>query len=144
MKSISTFVFWFLAVLAGSANGQPCVDPIQFDKSIQMTPVPGASTSFLSPLENGSATVSGVLTNRPDGETVQIDFVFNYKTEHPISFDELIECIEGRIPDNIPVLINTNLVNLNPNRGTLAYSMTLRYPRGSSYQVRLRVWGNYE
>jgi hypothetical protein len=145
MKSASTLALAFFWLLAGPVSAQPCVDPLQVEMLIEMPPDAGACTSFSSPIGAGLATVSGVVTNQLDLETAQMDLLFDYTTPGPIAFDELIECIEGAIEGSAPALVNTNLINLNPNRGvTLAYRVTLYRPRDASYQVRLRVWGNYE
>ena len=127
------------------ASAQPCAAPLQVDLFVEMPADAGASVSFSSSLRGGQATVSGVVTNQPDRQTAQMDVLFDYATPDPIALDELIECIEGAIEGMAPVLINTNLINLNPNRGvTLGYRATLYRPRDASYRFRFRVGGNYE
>jgi hypothetical protein len=144
MKSSPFLTLCLFGVALQSAYAQPCITPLQVDTSIAMPGDPGASVSFSSQIRGGEATVSGVATNQLNGQTVQLDLLFDYTTPSPIALDELIECIEGAIEFSAPALINTNVINLNPNRVSLAYRVTLYRPPDVGYQLRLRVWGNYE
>ena len=65
-----------------------------------------------------------------------------------IAFDEIIDGIEIATEQSGGgafglASIDTQQINLNPNRASLSYRVRLYHPP-APYQVRVRVFGNYE
>ncbi len=89
-------------------------------------------------------------SHRGDGDTVRVDLRFDYRIPpETIALDEFIDRIELTTEDRSgvagSVTIDTNLVNLNPNRAALLYRATLYRPgTAGAYVARVRVYGNYE
>lgn len=140
-----------VTVLAAANSAAAFNGPVQLDLSIPMATHRGARERLRVPIPPGDATLKLVARNQRDGETVRIDLRFDYRiSPGVIAFDELIEGIELETRDTLGnvrgfVSIDTQLINLNPNRARLFYRATLYYPTaGQSYSLRVRVFGNYE
>lgn len=142
-------VFGLVLVNASSVHAFDA--PLQANVAISMASKPGAASSYSARLEGGVARVFGTVRNQLDGQAAQIDVEFEYKTGAPVSLDEIIEGIEV-LTETIEggawgfASITPNYINLNPNRVTLSYRVTLYYPQQLSYGyvARVRVYGNYE
>ncbi|NWG04414.1 MAG: hypothetical protein HXY44_16295 [Syntrophaceae bacterium] len=124
---------------------------LQVDLSIPMSTGPRSHTKFKTPIQGGPATLTGTIRNLQGKETVRVDLMLDYTIpQGTIAFDELIHEIEittktqdGEIFGS--VIIDAQLIPLNPNRAPLFYCTTLYYPQESkTYLVHIRVFGNYE
>jgi hypothetical protein len=123
----------------------------QIDLSIPMSTESRSHTKFKTPIQGGPATLTGTIRNLQGRETVRVDLVLDYTIpQGTIAFDELIHEIEiatetqdGEIFGS--VILDTQLIPLNPNRAPLFYCTTLYYPQDSkAYLVHIQVFGNYE
>lgn len=124
---------------------------LQVDLTIPMSTGSRSYNKFKTPIQGGPATLTGTIRNLQGKETVRIDLMLDYTIpQGTIAFDELIHEIEittetqdGEIFGS--VIIDTQLIPLNPNRAPLFYCTTLYYPKSSkTYLVHIRVFGNYE
>ena len=126
--------------------------PLQADVRLRVDYNDRGLVSFRAVLEGGEATLRGTAQNLPGKETVLVTLHFDYPTNADIALDELISQIVISTSDRAGnefsrVIIDPNMVPLNPNRAPLYYSATLYQPPRSSrsfYTVRIRVFGNYE
>ncbi len=91
-----------------------------------------------------------MVRNQVDGQVTEIDVVFDYRSPWQIAFDEIIEHLEldteelGGAPFGTS-LIHPNYINLNPNRASLSYRVSLYYPQTlEGFVARVKVYGNYE
>jgi hypothetical protein len=125
--------------------------PLQVDLSIPVASAEGARARRVVPIENGPARMRAVVRTLPGGETARIDLTLEYRLPPgTIGLDELVEGIEitTASANGDPfqsVVLDTQLIPLNPNRARLSYRATLYQPNdGASYLVRIRLHGNYE
>ena len=123
----------------------------QVDLSIPVSTESRSHAKFTTPIQGGSATLTGTISNLQGKETVGIDLVFDYTIpQDTAALDELIDRIEittetqeGEIFGS--AIISTPLMFLNPNRAPLVYFVTLYYPQDSNaYLVHIRVFGSYD
>ncbi len=123
---------------------------LQVELLIAMSTDSRSHVKFTTPIQPGSATLSGTVSNLQGRATVGIDLVFDYIIpQGPVAFDEQINRIEittetqeGEIFGC--VIIDTQIIFLNPNRVPLFYYATLYYPEyNNAYVVRIRVFGSY-
>jgi|WetSurMetagenome_2_1015567.scaffolds.fasta_scaffold229145_2 hypothetical protein len=148
-RTISLEVFLLLALLATPILSYGQI--LQVDLSIPMSTKPLSHEEFKTTIIGGSAILAGTALNLLTGETVLIDLALYYRIPRgTIAYDELINGIEvttetqeGEILGT--VILDTQLIPLNPNRASLFYRTTLYYPKDSKvYIVHIRVFGNYE
>jgi hypothetical protein len=141
----------FLLLSAARPAAAEFVAPLQVDLSIPVASAEGARARRLVPIENGPARLRAVVRTLPGGETARIDLTLEYRLPPgTIGLDELVEGIEitTASANGDPfqsVVLDTQLIPLNPNRARLFYRATLYQPNdGKSYLVRIRLHGNYE
>jgi hypothetical protein len=133
----------FFAALPAQAQEGP---PLQTSVVLPMPAADGAAAATSSGIEGGGAKVRVSAVNR--GDVVQVDLRFRYRIpEDTIAFDEILSRIEIETADDGEVYSRSTIVpnemNLNPNRASLRYRVTLYRPEGG-YAVRMRLFGNYE
>jgi hypothetical protein len=123
---------------------------LQVDSTVAMVNVTPFTNQVVVPVGNGAATVTIAAHNvRPDA--VVIDLRFRYRLPpDTIALDELIEHIDVATESAtgepfFASAIDAQLIPLNPNRVSLLYRVTLYRPTAApSYQVHVKVFGNYE
>jgi hypothetical protein len=131
------------------AQEQP---PLQADVRVRVNHNDRGLVSFRAVLEGGEATLRGTVQNLSGGETSLVQLHFDYRTDAHIALDELISQIVIWTIDRTgnefsKVIIDPNLVPLNPNRVPLHYAGTVYKParnNRAAYVVRIQVFGNYE
>ncbi len=148
MKTIALCICISLLTLVPGSDAR-AGPPLQANVTIPMPIDPGASNNYSSALGGGGATVSGTVRNQLDGNAVQVDLLFDYRTDDAIFFDEIIVRIEISTENASGTYgfasIDPNYVNLNPNRVSLSYRATLYFPTEAiGYVGRVKVFGNYE
>jgi len=148
-RTMFKVVFVLLAFLATPILSS--AQMLQVDLTIPMSTKSWSHAKFKIPIQGGPAQLTGTIRNLQSGETVRVDLVFDYTIpQGTIAFDELIheigittETQDGEIFGS--VIIDTQLIPLNPNRARLFYCTTLYYPQDSNaYLVHIRIFGNYE
>ncbi len=149
-RTMVQVVFVLLACLATPILSS--AQDLQVDLLIPMSTDSRSHAKFTAPIQPGSATLSGTVSNLEGKAAVGIDLVFDYIIpQGPIAaLDEQIDRIEittetqeGEIFGS--VIIDTQIIFLNPNRVPLFYYATLYYPQYSNaYVVRIRVFGSYD
>jgi hypothetical protein len=149
-RTLLLAAFLSLLVAGSAARAEEPTHPLQLQLELPISTAPSGKARSFDKIEQGDATLRTVARNR-GRETVQIDLTFDYKVpKGTIALDELIEEIqvETAIPDSEifqQAIIDAQLVTLNPNRARLMYRVTLFHPTDRpTYELRLRVFGNYE
>jgi hypothetical protein len=140
-----------LLLTGSAARAEEPEAPLQLELALPISTAPSGKTRSVDAIEQGDARLRTVARNQRGGETVQVDLTFDYRVPRgTIALDELIEEIqvETAVPGSEifqQAVIDAQLVTLNPNRAKLTYRVTLFYPTdGPTYELRLRVFGNYE
>jgi len=148
MRTIALCICVSVLTLVRGLNALAGV-PLQANVAIPMPIDPGASNDYSSSLGRGGSTVSGTVRNLLESNAVQIDLLFDYRTNDEIFLDEIIVRIEISTENGSGTVgfatIDPNFINLNPNRVSLSYRATLYFPTdATSYVARVKVFGNYE